>query len=476
MVIADHAQATGSAAWARASLVERARSLESLIVAERDEAERRHTLTQPVVDALYEAGVFSTFVPRDLGGLEVEPLEWLAMVEELSRIDASVGWLAMINAGTFAQFLTPTLFAKLAALTGGRFIVSQNFGRRAGIAKRVDGGYRISGRWPFVSGSPHATWVGGASVLHDDNDEVVIHPDGLPWIVGAIWPQHQATLVDTWDGLGLRATGSGDMVIEDLFVPDEQVNHLGMHNVTYDRPLYRVKEMLFMAHAAHAIGIACAAQEAFLAETRRATLRGSVRQEALGHLQQHQIVFARSDALVKASRAFMIEAVRAAYESAASNPGRPLDFALRVQFREAMIFAVRSAKEAVDLVFESAGSAAVYSGRALERAHRDICTAANHIIVTETEYASIGSYHLTKHFPHGPSINGRKFFLIGFGPTVDAQTGVIRRRSPAAAIGPRRTNLRQSGTGHHARSWCAIRWAHRLDSPAVPRRTRTRHS
>jgi len=127
----------------------------------------------------------------------------------------------------------------------------------------------------------------------------------------------------------------------------------------------------------------------------------------MGHMQAHQVAFARADVLVRAARALLYETVRAAYADAKVQPELPLE--LRVRLREANVFAVRSAKEAVGLVFDMAGSSAVYRGRAIEQAFRDINTAANHTNYVETAYTGIGSYFLTRDRPDGPEIAGRPF-------------------------------------------------------------------
>jgi alkylation response protein AidB-like acyl-CoA dehydrogenase len=124
-------------------------------------------------------------------------------------------------------------------------------------------------------------------------------------------------------------------------------------------------------------------------------------------MQAHQIAFARADVLVRAARALLYETVRAAYAEVKVHPELSLD--LRVGLREANLFSVRSAKEAVALIFEMAGSSSVYRGRLIEQAFRDINTAANHTNYVETAYTAIGSYFLTRDRPGGPEIAGRPF-------------------------------------------------------------------
>ncbi len=388
------------------SLVDIARSLEPLI-REHAEAIEEGRMPPPLVDALHDAGFFKAMLAREVGGLEVEPIEWLQMIEELTRINASVGWNAFIQSGIGLTFLDPERFERFRERGGGRLILAMNLGRMGGKAVKVEGGYRISGRWPFASGSPFATWLGGLSAICDSGGSPVLGDGGRPQPLLAIWPADQARIIDTWDGLGLRGTGSGDIEISDLFVPEEQVNPEFFGTPTYDRPLFRIKEMPEIGHAAHALGVASAAMESLVDAVNTKPLPGSTRQLAMGHMQAHQIAFARADVLIRAARALLYEAVSAAYEDAKAHPEVALE--LRVRLREANIFTVRAAKEAVGLIFEMAGSSAVYRGRVIEQAFRDINTAANHTNYVEYAYAAIGSYFLTRDREGGPEIAGRPF-------------------------------------------------------------------
>jgi alkylation response protein AidB-like acyl-CoA dehydrogenase len=335
------------------SLIDIARSLEPLI-REHAEALEDGRIPPPLVAALYDSGVFKAMLPREVGGLEASPVEWLQMIEELARVNASAGWLGFIQSGIGLAFLDPERFERFRVRAGGRLIIAMSLGRIAGKAVRAEGGYRI-----------------------------------------------------TWDGLGLRGTGSGDFEISDLFVPEEQVNP-GLYSAPrYDRALFRIKEMPEMGHGAHALGVASAALESLVQAVSSRPAPGSARQLAMGHVQAHQIAFARADVLIRAARALLHETVLAAVADAESHP--ELSMELRVRLREANIFAVRAAKEAVGLIFEMAGSSAVYQGRPIEQAFRDISTAANHTNYVDTAYAAIGSYFLTRDSESGPEIAGRPF-------------------------------------------------------------------
>jgi alkylation response protein AidB-like acyl-CoA dehydrogenase len=388
------------------SLIDIARGLEP-VIREHAEALEEGRIPQPLVAALYDAGVFKAMLPREVGGLEADPVEWLQMIEELARINASAGWLAFIQSGVGLTFLDPERFERFRERAGGRLMIAMSLGRIGGKAVKVEGGYRISGRWPFASGSPFATWLGGMSFVSDADGSPVLDASGQPQRLLAIWPADQARLIDTWDGLGLRGTGSGDFEISDLFVPEDQVNPGFYGAPVYNRALFRMKEMPEVGHGAHALGIASAALESFAEAVNTKPIPGSTRHMAMGHMQAHQIAFARADVLVRAARTLLHETVRAAYADATAHPELSLE--LRVRLREANIFSVRTAKEAVGLIFDMAGSSAVYRGRAIEKAFRDINTAANHTNYVETAYTAIGSYFLTRDRAGGPEIAGRPF-------------------------------------------------------------------
>jgi indole-3-acetate monooxygenase len=377
-----------------------ASALEPAIRACDEQMEQERTIPPALVDALYEAGVFRTFLPRELGGLEVEPVAWLEMVEELSRINGSVGWLAMINAGA-TRLGREAMRAILAGPV--RYIATSNVGRIGGRARKVEGGFRLSGRWPFASGSPHSTYHSGLAQVFDEADQPVPRPgSGGPWLIHATWPAADGEIIDTWDGLGMRGTGSHDLVIEDIFVPDERVSS-NPRQRPYPGPLY-CGQFLLMAHAAHALGIARAAIDAFVAIANRPPTPGSQRQAETGRTEGHRIAVAKADALVRAARLFAWDSTARAYAAAERDGAIPYE--LRILLCESMVFAVRSSKEAVDLVYEAGGASSVYRGTTLERCFRDIHTAAQHIIVTENRFEMPGRFHITNDQPGGPETDG----------------------------------------------------------------------
>lgn len=361
------------------------------------DTERRMPLD--LVHKMYDRGMFRALLPKVLGGLEAHPHEYLDAVEECSRINGSVGWLCMLHAGgSFAEehVVRPIIEKE-------RWILAGNLGRAAGKAKKVPGGYMVSGRWPFCSGSPEATYLFGSCILYDENGEMQVSPiDGNPWYITLYFRAKDVTLHDTWDGLGLRGTGSGDIEVNDLFVPREMANEKGVYNRPYDGPLHQARFSL-LSHGAHALGLAKAAIEEFTKIVHRSAKHGSLRQARLGREQFDQFAVGKAHAMIQAARLFLWDTAGKVYEDAKTNV--PPSYEMRVLFHEANTYAVHTAKEAVRLIFERAGSPAVFRNAPLERIHRDITTAANHLLVQESSLDRIGQYLLTKDMPGGPEID-----------------------------------------------------------------------
>ena len=182
------------------------------------EAERR--LTPQVVDALRALGAFRLAVPHAYGGLELDPMTQVRVVEELSRMDGSVGWCAMISsAGSFASaFLAPAVAQRVCGpldfSLAGQVVPM-------GRAELVDGGYRVTGRYRFGSGCQHASVISGGCVVFEGGKPRQLTP-GRPEIRVVMFPPSACKILDTWHTTGLAGTGSHDFEVEDVFVPFEE--------------------------------------------------------------------------------------------------------------------------------------------------------------------------------------------------------------------------------------------------------------
>lgn len=412
----DHSQTDGAAKSTefpypipqeRQRLVEVAKSFETEILAAEPIIENERTVPQYLTEGLYDAGIYRAFMPRELGGVEAHPNEWLEAVEELSRVNGSIGWLCMLHTG--ATWAKPEKMREI--LSEKRWIIAGNVGRAAGTARKVEGGYIFEGRWPFCSGSPEATYLFGRSVLLAEDGSPMKSPkDGLPYYLTGYIPAESVILHDTWDGLGLRGTGSGDIEVPPVFVPNDMVNESGIWSHPYDSPLQHANFNL-AAHAAHALGLAVAAKEEVEKLAQKKAKKGSFRQERMGKEQSTFLAVGRADAKIRAMRLFMQDVIFRAFEDAKMN--RHIDYELRVLMHEVNAVVVSVCREVVDDLFQEAGSIALFRGNRMERIFRDMMTAAQHIVVVKSSIDRAGQYWMTKNTDDGPSLDIELSYVRG---------------------------------------------------------------
>jgi alkylation response protein AidB-like acyl-CoA dehydrogenase len=199
------------------SVLGRVRALLPEIAARSAEAEAARAVPAEIITALRRAGVFRMSLPRAWGGEQLDLVEGARVVREIARADGSTGWT--VQAASMAWFFVRTLPARTLAeevFGDGPDLLLRGAIAPKGKATPVEGGYRISGRWPLASGSFAPDWmlagfvVAGAPPL----------PDGSPDMRIALVRPEQVTFLDTWDAVGLRATQSTDFTMDDVFVPE----------------------------------------------------------------------------------------------------------------------------------------------------------------------------------------------------------------------------------------------------------------
>jgi alkylation response protein AidB-like acyl-CoA dehydrogenase len=353
----------------------------------RDELETARRLPPPLVQALAEAGLFQLHLPRSMGGPELPPLTTFRVIEELSKIDGSVGWCTMI--ANAACFFVSRLRADVGRELFGQPPDPRIAGslRPEGKAYPVDGGYRVQGRWDFASGIDHARWLLCTCTVMD-NDSPRLTPAGTPELRYLLVPADAATVEDTWSVVGMCGTGSHDFIVDDVFVPTP-------HTFSFTEPpdeagaLYHPRLLLVVAWTdtvGNALGIARGAIDALI---ELATYRSSTSAPTL--LRDRPLVqtrVAEAEAILHAARAYVLEAVGAAWEAVCAgiaDPSREI-----AQARLAITHGMQEAVRAVDLVFHAAGTNALYRKYPLERCFRDIHSAVQHAAGLPAHYESAG--------------------------------------------------------------------------------------
>jgi alkylation response protein AidB-like acyl-CoA dehydrogenase len=372
-----------------ACTVEAVRSLASTIREHADSIDRERCLSKPVVRGLVEAGVFRMLVPRSLGGDEIEPMTACRVVEEVASHDGAVGWCAMIGASTghFAGLL-PAAGAR--EIYADRDVVLAGTFRPTGVAVAVDGGYRVTGRWPFASGIMHSSWLMGGCRIQD-GDRARLTASGAPVTKLMFLPRADANVLDTWHTGGLRGTGSHDFEVHDVFVPARR--SMWFTDLPVERgSLYSLPAISFFATliASVSLGIARHALEAFKALAGMKTPTGSGDLLRASPVAQSQL--GQAEGLLRAGRAFLFESLADAWEVA--RRGEPLSWEQRGLLWLSATQAATQALQAVDIVYRAGGASSVYSSTQLERCLRDIRAASQHLCVMPANYEVAGQLFL----------------------------------------------------------------------------------
>jgi alkylation response protein AidB-like acyl-CoA dehydrogenase len=217
------AATTPSAAPNATELHARLEALLPLVEAKAGEAETLGYMTDEVVAALREAGIYTMLFPREVGGSELSHFEAMTIVERLSYAHASAGWCTIVNnmeGTTMALYIEDAGIAEV--FRDGVDITIAGNGVPRGFARPVDGGYMIKGRWAYASAVQHAEWIHTGCFITDDAGTMVMQPSGQPKIVICHHPRSTVELLGNWDVLGLRATGSFDYKpadADEIFVP-----------------------------------------------------------------------------------------------------------------------------------------------------------------------------------------------------------------------------------------------------------------
>jgi len=357
------------------------------VAAERIETDRR--LPPELVQALREAGLFRMAVPRRFGGGEVDAATMVRTIEAVAQADASAGWCVMIGAtsGLVSAYLSDAAATEIyrpEAITGGVFAP---FGK----AVAVDGGFRVTGRWPFASGCQHCDWLMGGCVVVDGGTLRLL-PSGAPDSRMMLVPARDAEIIDTWAVSGLRGTGSHDVAVRDLFVP-----HARSASLLTDRPrqpgalyVFPVFGLLAVGIAGVALGIARRAIDELVDLAKGKTPTGS--RKRLGDRGVVQMQVAQAEAALRAARALLFEAVAETWDAARAQG--EIAVRQRALLRLAATHATTSAVQAVDMMYTAGGGTSIYAGSPLQRCFRDIHVVTQHMMVATPTYELTGRLFL----------------------------------------------------------------------------------
>src|SRR5262249_23390778 len=357
-------------------LVQAAAGLHSVIRGYHEELEREQRLPKALVEQLHAAGFYRMLRPRQLGGLQLDPLTFVRVVELLSEAAGSVGWNICNN--NIAQLVTlglPDEGIQEIYGPGGDVAIAGTAVQGGGRAVPVEGGYRVTGRWPFGTGCQESGWVLGSFQIFD-GEQPRRRPDGASVYWRGVFRRSEAQIVEgSWDVAGLRATGSFDWTVDDVFLPERRTMvHAGVPldnqwshwpGISYALP---AQTWVGPHHSAVITGIARAGIDALIELASEKTPRG--RTNRLCENPQVQDAIGRADAMLNAGRAYRTAMVTELWNTVAAGEETTLE--QRTRCRLAAAHAADSARAAMDLMYRHGGSTSYRRDSRLAECWRDL--------------------------------------------------------------------------------------------------------
>ncbi|EHR00390.1 acyl-CoA dehydrogenase family protein [Bradyrhizobium sp. WSM471] len=373
-------------------LVERALAIAPLVTSEADEIERTRRLTPPVVDALIENGLYRALLPQSLGGVEAPPEAFMQMLEEIAKADASTAWClgqcavcAMIAASLdhdTAQEIFNTAPGILA------------WGAIAHEARIVEGGYRVTARWEFASGSRQASWLGAHVRIVGADGAPRKNVDGSAELRTILFPVASAVLHDVWRAIGLAGTGTDSYEVADLFVPERFTAFRDVPSALREQgPLYRIGtgSTFSLGFAAVSLGVARATLDAAIALARGK--HQSLAANAMHDNQAVQGLIGRTEGDLRAARAYLYATASAMWRDLCATGA--FSAAHRSSVRLAATWTIHQAAKVVDAAYHMAGATAVFRSNPFERRFRDMHAIAQQIQARDTHYEDVGKMILS---------------------------------------------------------------------------------
>lgn len=335
-----------------------------------EEAERLRVVPEASIKDLEASGFFRLLQPRRYDGLESDPLDFYTAVRMIASACGSTGWVSSVlgvHPWQVALFHDKAQQAVWGEDTSTRLSSSY---APTGKALLVEGGYQLSGRWSFSSGCDHASWVLLGGLVSNDEGQIV---DFKTFLV----PRPDYTIEDVWNVVGLRGTGSNDIVVDDVFVPDEFTLSMSETGRCYGpgqevntSDLYKLPfhSIFTSTITAPIVGMATGAYDEHV-EMQRKRVRAAYIAEKAANDPFASVRIARASSEIDAAWALLMNNLREMQEIVAR--GEKIPLSLRLKVRRDQVIGTERAVSAIDTLFEASGGRALAEGTYLQRAWRD---------------------------------------------------------------------------------------------------------
>jgi alkylation response protein AidB-like acyl-CoA dehydrogenase len=350
------------------TIVDAARGLTEVIESNADDGERIRRLPLAIVKVLRDAQLLRMCVPQVYGGPEVDPVTMVRAIEAVARSDGAAGWCTMIASTTSSMAsLLPEeaaweIYGDPTSITGGVFAPNGK-----GESVTVDGvdGFSVSGRWAWGSGTQHCHWVLGGTLCDDGTFR-------LCW-----FPQSAVTFHDTWYTTGMRGSGSVDYSVAGVFVPAVRTIQPAVTRPVVRTPLSQFPNFTLLAAGVSAVGLGVARRALDELVDLAQGKKPQYSSKTLAQSGFTQVELARAEAKLRSARAFLLDELASAWDSAIAGDEVTVD--ARTGIRLAATHAASVGAEVADVAFTLAGGTAVYDTSRLGRCLRDAHVVTQHI-------------------------------------------------------------------------------------------------
>ena len=360
-------------------LVEAVRGLQPLFERNRAATEAGRSVLAENVEALDEAGALRLFQPRNVGGPEAGFGAMMRLAPLIAAVCPSTAWILMVFGGhDWATGMFPEAAQREIWGGGAAGLIAGGLANQ-GAATPVAGGWRVSGRWQFGSGVDHARWFLGGCRLTTSTPE---RPKGVH-VLASIG---EVSVDDTWHTLGLRGTGSKDVVLEEVFVPEHRSMATGAffggRGEAAQRQatnLYRLPVTTGLAVLAGSVmrGMAEALYDGFVGEKRGQRHRYTGEAKATAPGVQFRVAEAWAE---MRSAELLLDGVGAELEALAAR-GEDPDDRFRVETKWRTIYAVELWRRAAERLYRTAGARAAFDDSFQQQLYRDITMASHHATI-----------------------------------------------------------------------------------------------
>jgi alkylation response protein AidB-like acyl-CoA dehydrogenase len=344
----------------------------------RGEFRDQRRLSRDIVEKLRTAGVFRTLVAREFGGDERPPADFLRLIERISYADGSTGWVASF--GISALFLSSLAHETLSEIySGGPDVIFAGAMHPAQAARSVPGGFEVSGRWKFASGSDGADIIGVGIRVENGT--------GAPQLRLAVLPSEKVTILPNWDVIGLQGTGSHDVLVDKVYVPDSWTIEMESSR-RLAGPLFQYPILGFTGQvlAVVGLGLARAALDEIQATAgQRVSITGG---PAVSERAYIQIELAKAEAGLRAARAYFYEATETVWSKLVAGAEPGADDILHVQLSS--IHAARVAADVTAVAYKLSGTNGIYSASHIGQRVQDAMVVVQHVRLNESNWQDIG--------------------------------------------------------------------------------------